>query len=219
MSRTTTTFPNSSLNDAGTARTRADRPDPAPRSRFRPDVTEADRRHPPIASEFRGSRTFDLDLAPQPAGTGDEAVWHERELDLDPLSRTLIMLPPRPRSHFGSRRQTPAVIRPGDCHELETPGFDEMLSLAPTVNIEAPRGRNELGNFFGDIEAAPAPARSWGGWFLGLFVSAWSLWRRESEISRSIAALSLMDDRSLRDIGIEHRLQIPAIVRHGRKDA
>jgi uncharacterized protein YjiS (DUF1127 family) len=38
-------------------------------------------------------------------------------------------------------------------------------------------------------------------------------WQRRREVSRSIAALSRLNDRTLRDIGIDHRLQIPERVR------
>jgi uncharacterized protein YjiS (DUF1127 family) len=217
MSRIKTTSPNSSITGAGTPRTGTDKPDTAPKSRFRPDVTEAEKRHPPIASEFFGPRMFDLELPAQLTGAADEAVFRGPELDIDPQSRTIIMLPPRPRGHFGTRRQTPAMIRPEAYREREIPGFDEISRQAPDMEAGTPpRARNELEDFFENIESAPAPRPSWSKRFLGLFVSAWSFWRREREISRSIAALSAMDDQILRDIGIEHRLQIPEIVRHGR---
>lgn len=216
MSRTKTTSPNSSINSDGKARKGAEKPDTAPKSRFRPDVTEAEKRHPPIASEFFGPRMFDRERPTSPAGAADEAVFRGPELDIDPQSRTIIMLPPRPRGHFGTRRQTSAPIRPEAYRDPEIPGFDNMSGQASTMDVEASRDCNELEDFFENIESAPAPRPSWIKRFLGLFVSAWSFWRREHEISRSIAALSAMDDQTLRDIGIEHRLQIPEMVRHGR---
>lgn len=208
MSRIKTTSPNSPITGAGTTRTRAEKPDTAPKSRFRPDVTEAEKRHPLIASEFFGPRMFDLELPAPPAGAADEAVFREPEPDIDPQSRTIIMLPPRPRGHFGTRRQTPAMIRPEAYREREIPGLDEMPLEAPATEAGASGAHDE-----------PAPRPSWSKRFLSLFVSAWSFWRQERDISRSIAALSAMDDQILRDIGIEHRLQIPEIVRHGRRRA
>ena len=44
----------------------------------------------------------------------------------------------------------------------------------------------------------------------------WQRWRRWREVSRSIAALSQLDDRTLRDIGIHHRVQIHDRVRFER---
>lgn len=107
---------------------------------------------------------------------------------------------PRPREDFEVQRGAPAMIR-AKAHEPEISGSGKTS-----------RPRSELEDFFESIE----PGRNRGGWFLGLLASAWFFWRREREIRRSIAALSEMDDRTLRDIGIEHRAQIPTIVRNGR---
>jgi len=41
-------------------------------------------------------------------------------------------------------------------------------------------------------------------------------WRRQREIKKAIAALTKLDDGTLRDIGIPHRSQIERVVRYGR---
>jgi uncharacterized protein YjiS (DUF1127 family) len=46
---------------------------------------------------------------------------------------------------------------------------------------------------------------------------AWASWRRELEYARAIKQLQQLDDRRLRDIGIEHRSEIDHLVRFGRK--
>lgn len=217
MSRTKITSSNSSINDASTAQRRTDKLNLAPDSRWHPDVAEAEKRHSPIASEFFSPEMFDLELPPQLPKTTDDEIFQGQAFDLDPLSRTVIVLPPRRRDHFGSRRQAPAMICQEAYCDLEIPNLDRISELTPAVNTEVPTARTELNCLFSGIESAPAPDGSWGRWFLGLFVAAWAFWRRERDISRSIVALSELDDRSLRDIGIEHRLQIPDIVRKGRQ--
>ena len=46
--------------------------------------------------------------------------------------------------------------------------------------------------------------------------SRWAHWRRQREIKKAIAALTKLDDGTLRDIGIPHRSQIERVVRYGR---
>ena len=70
-----------------------------------------------------------------------------------------------------------------------------------------------------NTESAKPPAPPSGGWLASVGHSLVALWRRlqqRRDVSRSIAELSQMDDRTLRDIGIYHRLQIPDRVRFGR---
>jgi uncharacterized protein YjiS (DUF1127 family) len=209
MSHTEPTPPNSSVNDAGTTHPGMKNLDPAGKSRFRPDVTEAEKRHPSIESQVCDAQISHLDPRPQMTGTSDNTDLHEHELDLDPFSRTLIMVPPRPTQ----------AAYPKACRDLDIPSFVELTSASPALDADAPGAGNELVQFFGDLDSEPARTRSWVGWFLGMLASACSFCRREREISRSIAALSELDDRTLRDIGIHHRLQIPDIVRNGGRGA
>jgi uncharacterized protein YjiS (DUF1127 family) len=44
----------------------------------------------------------------------------------------------------------------------------------------------------------------------------WGRWRRQREIKKAVAALTKLDEKTLRDIGIPHRSQIEKIVRYGR---
>jgi uncharacterized protein YjiS (DUF1127 family) len=59
------------------------------------------------------------------------------------------------------------------------------------------------------------PYGYWGAWLAHRMTALWTYLRREREIARSVAMLSRMDDRTLRDIGME-RGQIESAVRHGR---
>jgi uncharacterized protein YjiS (DUF1127 family) len=53
-------------------------------------------------------------------------------------------------------------------------------------------------------------------WSLNLIACLWTYWRREREIKRAVYALENFDDRTLRDMGIQHRSQIEQTVRYGR---
>ena len=46
--------------------------------------------------------------------------------------------------------------------------------------------------------------------------SRWGHWRRQREIKKAVAALTKLDDKTLRDIGIPHRSQIEQVVRYCR---
>jgi uncharacterized protein YjiS (DUF1127 family) len=46
--------------------------------------------------------------------------------------------------------------------------------------------------------------------------SRWAHWRRRREIKNAVAALTKLDDGTLRDIGIPHRSQIEQVVRYCR---
>jgi uncharacterized protein YjiS (DUF1127 family) len=46
--------------------------------------------------------------------------------------------------------------------------------------------------------------------------SRWAHWRRQREIKKAVAALTKLDDGTLRDIGIPHRSQIEQVVRYCR---
>ena len=46
--------------------------------------------------------------------------------------------------------------------------------------------------------------------------SRWAHWRRQREIKNAVAALTKLDDGTLRDIGIPHRSQIEQVVRYCR---
>jgi len=219
MSRTKTTIPNSLIGDADTART-THTPEQAPKSRFRPGITEAEYHRPSIASEVRDAKIFHLGLPAQEVGTTEAAVSEESALDVAPLNRARIILkPPGPGSQFRPQRQASAKARPEVYHALELTSFEKLSRPSSTADVDVPRARNELVDLFSGLDSAPVPRRNWNKWFVGLFVSAWSRWRREREINRSIAALSEVDDRTLRDIGIHHRVHIPSIVRHGRSCA
>jgi len=63
------------------------------------------------------------------------------------------------------------------------------------------------------------PSRGWLSSIAHGLIGLWGRWQRRRDISRTIAELSLMDDRSLRDIGIDHRLQIPERARVGGPQA
>ena len=69
-------------------------------------------------------------------------------------------------------------------------------------------------------ESVRSPASLSDGWLTSIGHGLLGLWKRlqqRRQISRSIAELSLLDDRTLRDIGIPHRLQISERVRSARK--
>ena len=59
------------------------------------------------------------------------------------------------------------------------------------------------------------PYGYWGAWLGCRMTAFWAYLRREREVARAVAMLSRMDDRTLRDIGME-RGQIEGAVRHGR---
>ena len=58
-----------------------------------------------------------------------------------------------------------------------------------------------------------SPSRGWLSSIARGLIGLWGRWQRHREMSRAIEALSRLDDRSLRDIGIHHRLQIRERVR------
>jgi len=55
-------------------------------------------------------------------------------------------------------------------------------------------------------------ARSWS-----IAVERWQHWRYEREITKAVATLEELDDRTLRDIGIPDRSEIEQAARYGRK--
>lgn len=217
---TKTISPNSDLStnlengreSAGAGRTRTGAEKSEPRSRFRPDVNQAEERHPPIASGFPSPEMFGL----KPSGASSGNVSRGPFLDLIPESRTIALLPPHPRRDAAAPRRRSAFVRPDGYRELETSNYDEFSRAAPFASAETSSAQNELTDLFSGIEATPTSKRTWSKWLRGLFVSLWAYWRRQREMRQAIASLSQMDDRTLRDIGIEHRLQIPHLVRSGR---
>ncbi|WP_367576135.1 DUF1127 domain-containing protein [Pelagibius sp. 7325] len=59
-------------------------------------------------------------------------------------------------------------------------------------------------------------ARGRGKSLRGLLLRFLNACRNEVTYARNIRFLEQLDDRSLRDIGITHRAEIPHLVRHGR---
>jgi uncharacterized protein YjiS (DUF1127 family) len=58
--------------------------------------------------------------------------------------------------------------------------------------------------------------RNWLGKPRRAIASRWAHWRRQREIKKAVAALTKLDDGTLRDIGIPHRSQIEQVVRYCR---
>jgi uncharacterized protein YjiS (DUF1127 family) len=86
----------------------------------------------------------------------------------------------------------------------------KVAAIAETLTDDADGHAAENG---GCANRLASPSRGWLSSIAHGLISLWARWQRRREISRSIAALSQLDDRSLRDIGIHHRLQIPERVR------
>ena len=214
MSHTEPTSPNSSAQQSGMLRPVGDTLDSPLEFGFRPTNSGMEKRQPSIASAVGDAEILHLDPWPRTAASTGETGLHEHELDLDPLSRSLIVLPQRPRSHCGTRREVPAAHPNAD---LEMPSFDGLVSMSIAGDAEVTPPHSDLVRYFDGIDSPPAPERGWVRRMLSLVGSAWSFCWRECEINRSIAALSHLDDRTLRDIGIHDRLQIPDLVRNIRR--
>ena len=92
---------------------------------------------------------------------------------------------------------------------------------ANTDDVAAERTDVARGHSAENSESAWPSAPPFGGWLATIGQSLSGLWKhlqKRREVSRSIVEVSEMDDRMLRDIGIQHRLQIPERVRFGRND-
>ena len=67
---------------------------------------------------------------------------------------------------------------------------------------------------------ATAPARetshNWRTRHWSAIAGRWADWRRQREIKKAVAALTKLDDGTLRDLGIPHRSQIEQVVRYCR---
>jgi uncharacterized protein YjiS (DUF1127 family) len=85
-----------------------------------------------------------------------------------------------------------------------------------SVNVVPIAGNDADGNDAENVGCANRPAspsRSRLSSIVHGLIGPWVRWQRRREVARSITALSRLDDRSLRDIGIHHRLQISERVR------
>jgi len=92
---------------------------------------------------------------------------------------------------------------------------------ASTDDVTAERTDVARGHSAENSESAKPSGPPFGGLLAPIGQSLSGLWKhlqKRREVSRSIVEVSEMDDRMLRDIGIQHRLQIPERVRFGRND-
>lgn len=111
--------------------------------------------------------------------------------------------------------QATGVDFPG--YGVSRPGRDEPRREHPAG--EQAWGQHELAEFFAGIEARSRQDSKSSGWifrFRSRIVSAWLRWHRERQIARAILDVGQLDDRLLRDIGIQGSGQIEPLVRFGR---
>ena len=216
MSRIRATSPTPTTNAGSGARKETDKLDPAPEANSRPRHIQDLISKPSIAADIFDLAALRLATQPQMDRPAADAGSTWSALDLDLLGRSLIVLPAQPGDRPGTRCGPPAIRLPAVHRELEIQCLEATSASAPAPHAAAPQARTELEDHFSGIDSEPAPRRGLSRWLLGMLGSAWSFWQRQRTIRRSVAALSEMSDRELRDIGIYHRLQIPELVRHGR---
>ena len=68
----------------------------------------------------------------------------------------------------------------------------------------------------GTTAPARETSRNWRTKHWSAIAGRWADWRRQREIKKAVAALTKLDDGTLRDLGIPHRSQIEQVVRYCR---
>ena len=99
-----------------------------------------------------------------------------------------------------------------------------VLNAESTALHAALFGSSAIEGTHSVLEAASVPSPSsvtsdrpsWMTRLRTVIANFWTNMLLELEISRTASALAELDDRTLRDIGIQHRSQIEQVVRHGR---
>ncbi len=111
------------------------------------------------------------------------------------------------------RRRSLAVISPSATPQLTESGLEQANRARP--------GSEARSEDAGLTESYRSPSlidrSNHRNWLTGLWstiASRWVRWRREREIKKTVAALVVLDDRTLRDIGIPHRSQVEQLVRY-----
>jgi uncharacterized protein YjiS (DUF1127 family) len=95
----------------------------------------------------------------------------------------------------------PSTRQPGKISPFERRKFISIVSPSASPGVTAPE-RETCRNWL---------ARPWRA-----IASRRAHWRRQREIKMAVAALTKLDDGTLRDIGIPHRSQIERVVRYCR---
>jgi uncharacterized protein YjiS (DUF1127 family) len=112
-------------------------------------------------------------------------------------------VPPQKDLSSRQRRQSIPLVLPSTGRDLMAVKHDTDCLSEPSIESEAvPAGR---------------PSRwNWLTLFWQAARALWTHWRRERKVKRAIDAVSELDNRTLRDIGIPHRSQIDKATRYGR---
>lgn len=119
-------------------------------------------------------------------------------------------------------RQSSSLARPDDLAAVR-----RALPAPASASIRVlPRPGGGAAAAAGGAAAAPSPsgrpaAPRWRGWQAPVAAAAALLGflRRELRYAQAARELAQMDERMLRDLGIESRAQIDYLVRYGRQDA
>jgi uncharacterized protein YjiS (DUF1127 family) len=100
-----------------------------------------------------------------------------------------------------------------DLSDANPPPYGLTLAAAPEVKASFAGDRQQNFGCFMSPRTSPSKRVNWLTSLRNTVVTLWTNWRHEREVNRDIAALSELDDRILRDIGIVDRSQIDQIVR------
>jgi uncharacterized protein YjiS (DUF1127 family) len=111
------------------------------------------------------------------------------------------------------RRRSLAVISPSASPKLTESRLEQGNRARPGSEARSEdAGQTEFYNSPSSIDRSTH--RNWLTRLWSTIAGRWVRWRREREIKKTVAALVVLDDRTLRDIGIPHRSQVEQLVRY-----